>query len=147
MEPHPRRQFVRQQLARVLERDGWDLIAWAVLPNHYHIVVRAPDTGAHDLARWMADLHKYTSRSWNQEDSARGRRIWWNYWDTCIESLGSFWARVNYVHWNPVKHGLVGRPEDYPFSSYREYLAAEDLDVAALEKAYPFDRVRVRDDF
>jgi len=142
-----RKHLLLEELRRLLGRENWGLVAWVVLNNHYHVLAQAPESGGPKLAAWVGDLHKLTARRWNDEDGCRGRKVWWNYWDTCITTLPSFWARVNYVHWNPVKHGLVRRPEDYAFSSYREYLAREDLDIVALERAYPFDRVRVKDDF
>ncbi|MFQ6133554.1 MAG: transposase [Armatimonadota bacterium] len=146
LQPERRRDLV-EALRRLLDREGWALLAWVILPNHYHVLVEAPETGGDALSRWIADLHKYTARRWNQEDGARGRKVWWNYWDTCITRERSFWARLNYVHWNPVRHGLADWPAHYPFSSYRQYLALEGIDLKALEASHPFDRVRVRDDF
>ena len=78
---------------------------------------------------------------------ARPGGVWWNYWDTCLTYEGSYYARFNYIHWNPLKHGVTARPEEYPFSSYRAFLAEQEADIHRLERAYPFDRVRVRDDF
>ena len=51
-----------------------------------------------------------------------GRKVWWNYWDTCIRSESDYYTRLRYVFWNPVKHGLVSAPEEYTFSNYQEFL-------------------------
>ncbi|GMV35168.1 MAG: hypothetical protein AMXMBFR60_29970 [Chloroflexota bacterium] len=53
----------------------------------------------------------------------RGRKTWWNYWDTCLTSEREFYARLRYVFWNPVKYGLCDSPEDYAFSNYKEFMA------------------------
>lgn len=42
----------------------------------------------------------------------------WNYWDYCPRNEDDYNVRLNYLLWNPVKHGFVERIEDYPYSSY-----------------------------
>jgi putative transposase len=96
----------------------------------------------------MASYHKFTARRWNAEDQQPGRQVWWNYWDTCLLSEAAYLARWNYVHWNPVRHGLVTRPEDYDFSSYREYYEAQSAATREVEKRFPHGLVTdVPDDF
>jgi putative transposase len=101
----------------------WEIIAWVVLPNHYHAIVRSPEY-ADNLFKFINSYHKYTARNWNTEDGVNGRKVWWNYWDTCIRSEQDYYSRLKYVFWNPLKHGLVERPEDYDFCNYRDYLSA-----------------------
>lgn len=48
--------------------------------------------------------------------------MWYSYLDTCIRDEAGYWTRFNYIRYNPVKHGYVSRPADWPFSSYRYYL-------------------------
>ena len=108
----------------------WEIIAWVVLHNHYHAIVQSPES-ADSLSKFTNSYHKFTARKWNEEDRLKGRQIWWNYWDTCIRSEHDYLNRLRYVFWNPVKHGLVERPEDYKFSNYREYL----------DRLHDFDRI------
>jgi putative transposase len=58
-----------------------------------------------------------------------------------LSNLRSFYARLNYLHHNPVKHGLVAHPDEYPFSSYRIWRELEDVDLSAIEAHYPWDRL------
>lgn len=99
----------------------WQVIAWVVLSNHYHAIVQSPEH-ASSLSKFVNSYHKYTARKWNHEDGMKGRKIWWNYWDSCIRSERDYCRRLTYVFWNPVKHGLVDRPEEYNFSNYAAYL-------------------------
>ena len=142
-----RKRLWYDALIFVTDKEGWHLIAWVVLDNHYHILLHAPGEGAERLPQLISSLHKFTARRWNDEDGARGRRVWWNYWDTCLTNERAYYARFNYIHWNPVKHGIVALPEDYPFSSYRAWLEEQGASVRLLEKTYPFDRIKVPDEF
>ncbi len=44
--------------------------------------------------------------------------VWWNYWDYCPRNEKDYMTRVNYLLYNPVKHGYVKNLHDYPFSSF-----------------------------
>lgn len=99
----------------------WEIIAWVVLHNHYHAIVRSPEC-ANNLSKFINSYHKFTARKWNNQNGLKGHQVWWNYWDTCIRSEQDYFNRLRYVFWNPIKHGLVEKPEDYNFSNYGEYL-------------------------
>ncbi len=105
----------------------WQVIAWVTLHNHYHAIVQSPED-AETLSKFVSSYRKFTARKWNDEDLSDGRKVWWNYWDTCIRSETEYYNRLRYVFWNPVKHGLVEAPEDYPFSNYKEFLMKWQVD-------------------
>ncbi len=107
---------------KAVEIYQWRIIAWVVLSNHYHALLRSPGDSAKSIDMFVASYHKFTATKWNKEDIKFGRPVWWNYFDTCIKDRREFFAKLNYIHWNPVKHGLVKRPEDYAYSSYRDFL-------------------------
>jgi putative transposase len=79
--------------------------AWVVLPNHYHLLFKS--RRGNDLGKFVGRLNGRTSHDLNQLDDARGRQVWYNYWETCIRTEADRWTRFNYVHNNPVKHGYV----------------------------------------
>jgi putative transposase len=99
----------------------WQILAWVVLHNHYHAIVQSPEHAA-NLWKFINSYHKFTGRKWNNEDGVKGRKVWWNYWDTCIRSQRDHANRLRYVFWNPVKHDLVEKPEDHDSSNYGTYL-------------------------
>ena len=99
----------------------WTVIAWVILSDHYHAIVKSP-ASAETLSKFVASYHKFTARKWNDEDHTSGRKVWWNYWDTCLLTENDYYTRLRYVFWNPVKHGLTDKPEDYDFSNYRQFL-------------------------
>lgn len=125
---------------------GWVLQAWAILHNHYHFIAKAPENAA-SLAVLIRQLHSITAIEFNQRENTPGRQVWYNYWDTCLTYEKSYLARLNYVHMNPVKHGLVEDASEYPFCSYRWFIEQGAAELKTLVFEQPIDRVKVEDDF
>jgi putative transposase len=110
--------------------------AWCVLPNHYHALSTTSDLPK--LIAQLGKLHGSTSFAWNGEDGERGRQCWHRATDRAMRSQEHFWATLNYLHHNPVRHGYVSKWQEWPWSSAREYLAKQGADSAArIWKAYP----------
>jgi putative transposase len=110
--------------------------AWCVLPNHYHVLSTMLDLPK--LIFQLGKLHGSTSFAWNGEDGARGRQCWHRATDRAMRSQEHFWATLNYLHHNPVRHGYVSKWQEWPWSSAREYLAKQGTDEAArIWKAFP----------
>lgn len=98
------------------------VVVWALLPNHYHLLVRTLDIKR--LLKQLGRLHGRTSFEWNGQESRRGRKVWCNVVETAIKSEGHFWATLNYVLNNPVRHGYVQQWLDWPYSNAADYLAS-----------------------
>lgn len=133
MKADARKEEWRDSFHKAAEIYQWKIIAWVVLSNHYHAILRSPVDAGKSIDKFVGSYHKFTARKWNDEDSQTGRSVWWNYFDTCIKDKREFFAKLNYVHWNPVKHGCVKRPEDYPFSSYQNFMKCKALADQSLE--------------
>lgn len=98
-----------------------ELHAWCLLPNHYHLLVSVPDLRS---ATWaLGKMHGRTSFQWNQQENTRGRQVWHAAADRFMRGSGHYWATMNYIHHNPVRHGYVQRWQDWPYSSAHELLA------------------------
>jgi len=118
----PERKIVwRDSFIKAAKLYNWRIVAWVVLNNHYHAIVESSENPS-SLSKFTASYHKFTSRKWNDEENTPGRKVWWNYWDTCIRTEKDYYNRLKYIFWNPVKHGIVKNLEDYPFSSYQDFL-------------------------
>jgi putative transposase len=125
---------------------GWTLEAWAILPNHYHFIARSP-LDPKSLSSMIRAVHSISGKHINSLDNIPGRRVWYNYWDTCITSEGSYLARLHYVHTNPVKHNIVEEAKDYPFCSYQWFMVQAEADFYDRVFSQPIDTVNVRYDF
>jgi putative transposase len=129
--------FTRDLLSVLTARTG-SVLAWCVLPNHYHALIETSDIFA--LLRELGRFHGRTSYTWNGEENARGRKVFFRAVERAMRSERHFWATMNYVHHNPVHHGYVEHWTDWPWSSATEFLAQTDADEAKrLWREYPLD--------
>lgn len=125
--PSKRKMEWLASFLKAAEIHKWQIVAWVILHDHYHAVVQSPEN-AKTLSKFVGSYHKFTARSWNNEDNSSGRKVWWNYWDTCLLTEYDYYTRLRYVFWNPVKHGLTNSAEEYEFSNYRQFLADWQVD-------------------
>ena len=113
-----------------------ELIAWCVLPNHYHLLINCDDLK--QVTKTLGQLHGRTSKQWNDEDGTRGRQCWCRCSDRQIRDNRHFYATLNYIHHNPVKHNLVSKWGEWPFSSADKYIEKIGKDKALeVWKKYP----------
>lgn len=99
---------------------GIDLFAWVLLHNHYHVLMYFEN--ANRLPNFIQRFLGSTAYQLNKLDKAKGRTIWYNYWDRCVRDEKDLWTKLNYIHYNPVKHGYVDCIERWDFSSYSSFI-------------------------
>jgi putative transposase len=97
------------------------LFAWCVLPNHYHLLIQTDDVRKFQI-EGLGKFHGSSSFRWNGEDGTRGRKVWYESFERPMKSDRHFWASLNYVHHNAVKHRYVTRWQDWAYSSAQNYL-------------------------
>ncbi|OCR01788.1 transposase [Oscillatoriales cyanobacterium USR001] len=117
-----RRQELIDLLFEAFIQVGMEIQAWVILPNHYHLLIRI--TEFEELSKIFRSVHGRTSCAWNLEDNSRGRKVWYRYSDRAIRSERHYYTTLNYIHYNPVKHGYVNSPYDWVQSSVHWYLSA-----------------------
>jgi putative transposase len=142
-------RVLHRGLLTVAQQFGWSLEAWAVFSNHYHFVAHSPDSDedAESLSQMLGQLHEKTSKWINKLDKCSGRQVWHNFWETRLTYEKSYLARLNYVHQNPVKHGLVAVANRYPWCSAGWFeRTAKPAQVKTIYR-FKLDRVRVYDEY
>src|SRR3954467_8709285 len=108
-------------LERVREQHQLCVYGYVIMPEHVHLLVNEPDRGT--LAQAVQSLKQGVARRL----ALRAAESFWEarYYDFNVWSHHKFVEKLRYIHRNPVKRGLVIRPDDWPWSSYRHYANGE----------------------
>jgi len=102
-------------------RCGFELIAWVVMPDHFHLVIDPFDT---HISTILQKIKMSFAALYRKRHGMHSGRVWQNrFWDHIIRSQDDMNRHIEYIHYNPVKHGFAGRPLDWPHSSFGEYVA------------------------
>lgn len=107
--------------------------AWVLLPDHLHCVWTLPQGDADFSVRWskikrlvsQCCAAQYGAAVLSPSRSSRKESGIWQrrFWEHQIRDDNDFARHVDYLHWNPVKHGLVARAIDWPYSTFHRYAA------------------------
>jgi putative transposase len=141
-----RLSLLQNYLFSLSEKFEWELQAWALFSNHYHFIAKAP-AKAETLKTLIRQFHSLTARDLNKMDEIQGRKVWFQYWDTCLTYEKSYYARLNYVMNNPVHHGLAHVASAYRFCSAGWFETTADQGFVNKVQSFQYDQVKVEDEF
>jgi len=102
--------------------------AIVILPDHLHSIFTLPPDDSDFSGRWWRIKGHFSSAlidaSIELKRSPNGDLALWQrrFWEHTIRDEGDFARHVDYIHFNPVKHGLVQRVRDWPYSSFHRYV-------------------------
>jgi len=82
--------LVTHRLIDSAKEFGWQLRAWAVLSNHYHLLADSPNGSGETLREWLHGFHRTTAIRLNELDQTEGRRVWFNFRESHITHQTSF---------------------------------------------------------
>lgn len=120
------RFFLRRVKEYFLPEYG-DVIAYCLMPNHFHLIaqVYCEDFGL----KVMMPLSVSYTKAVNRETGRTGHLFQGPYQARHIASTAQLIQLSRYIHLNPVKAGFVTKPEDWKFSSYREYVGLRNGEI------------------
>lgn len=118
-------ELLRHVVKGVRQRYPFHIDAWVVLPEHMHCVFTLP-TGDSDFSlRWRLIKSGFSRALPRNETLSTARQkagergIWQrHYWEHLIRDQMDYQRHLDYVHVNPLKHGLVKRISDWPYSTF-----------------------------
>ena len=117
---------LRAAVRYVKDRRPFVIDAMVLLPDHLHAIWTLPPDDADFATRWMLIKQRFTKSAGVATDSRgiKGERALWQrrYWEHLVRDDDDFARHVDYVHFNPVKHGLVQRAKDWTHSSFHRYV-------------------------
>jgi REP element-mobilizing transposase RayT len=105
-------------------RFGYRVHAFCLMPNHIHLALQA---GEIPLSRGMQNLSFRYTRWLNWREKRTGHLFQGRYKAVLVDGDSYLLELVRYIHLNPVRAGVVARPEEYPWSGHRAYLGTDTL--------------------
>jgi len=110
-------------LARVIDErraaQGFFLTAWVFLPDHWHAIFYPPYPLS--ISEVMESIKVGATKRLNRAREECGLLWQPRFFDRALRTVKEYWEKVEYLHVNPVKAGLVKHPEDWPWSSVHDY--------------------------
>jgi REP element-mobilizing transposase RayT len=142
------REIFMDRLAEACGKTGWQVHAWCLMPNHFHLVLETPQPNLVVGMRWFLSTH--TAR-YNRRHREFGYLFSGRYKSLIVDGSGTGYLKTvcDYVHLNPARAGLLRRTErlrQYRWSSWPEYLQrpAKRVDRLLGEYRLPGDSAAAR---
>ena len=135
------RRLLKHAFVHARRASPFDMFACVLLPDHLHCIWTLPACDDDFPARW-ASIKRYFTHHYLRDggvelpvtasrDRKRGRGVWQpRYWEHRIRDEDDWYRLRDYIHLNPVKHGYVSRPEDWPWSSFHRHVRLGWLDAS-----------------
>ena len=115
----------------VIKKHPFDIVAYVVMPEHIHFIMNLPEHDK-DFSTRIRLLKSYFSRNCKKicyqyhSESRKNKKektIWQRrFWDHLIRDEADYQKHVEYIHYNPVKHGLTNSPIEWKYSSFSHYV-------------------------
>jgi REP-associated tyrosine transposase len=119
---------LRRAYRTVRERRPFETIAVCILPDHLHALWALPDHDRDFATRWSSIKAEFSrgiaAQPRSQSKIAKREKGVWQrrYWEHAIRDDADLERHVDYIHFNPVKHGHVKRVADWPHSSFHRFV-------------------------
>lgn len=131
---------LRNSIKFIQQQYPFEIIAWVQLPDHLHCVWQMTANDTDYSMRWSQikrlttqacpQYHLPTHELNHSKVSRNERGIWQRrFFEHQIKNEADFTNCMDYIHYNPVKHGLVERVIDWPYSSFHRYLKVGNYSV------------------
>lgn len=112
-------EVLRQAFRKVMAARPFQIDAMVILPEHLHCIWSMPEGDADYSSRWR-EIKKAASRQISMTTNAHNERMVWQrrFWEHAIRDEEDWRKHVDYIHYNPVKHGLASSPGEWAWSSF-----------------------------
>ena len=96
--------------------------AYVILPDHLHCIWTLPEGDADFSSRWRL-LKSYLSIGVRKQNPNWQEKVWQpRFWEHAISNENDYQRHLDYIHYNPVKHGYVGDPQEWRDSSFMGFV-------------------------
>jgi putative transposase len=101
------------------------IIAYCIMPDHYHLIFKI--TSSNSVTKYINDVENSYSRYFNIRYSRKGPLWQSSFRCIRIRSENQLLHTTRYIHLNPVTAGIVSLPEDWKYSSYKDYISCPEI--------------------
>jgi putative transposase len=144
------RKWLRFAWLQTQSKRPFETIALCLLPEHLHCIWKLPENDADFSTRW-ASIKALFTREYSKQTGKnniinesrikhREAAIWQRrFWEHQVRDETDLQNHINYIHYNPVKHGLAINAEDWPWSTYNKYIQQNNYNITEKEYLIPDD--------
>ncbi len=119
-------------IRKVKDNHPVDYHAWVVLPDHFHVIIRPLKLTPAEI---IHDFKLSYGAFFRKECGIKSCKLWQDrYWDHVIRNQNDLKKHIDYIHYNPVKHGLTLNPFDWELSSINKFEYQKDWGVNKIIK-------------
>jgi putative transposase len=135
-----KRELLGQSINHVKTYHPFLLVAYCILPDHIHLILRLPEDDDNFSLR-ISEIKKRFSKLYTKNSGQSPAKIaglvgpgesglWQQrFWEHTIRDEEDLHRHIDYIHYNPVKHGLVQKVKDWPSSSFFDYVKAGNYEI------------------
>jgi putative transposase len=115
----PEIQLLTESMAKIKRKYPFKMRSFVILPDHIHCIWEMPEEDCDFSLRWLCIKSLFSRKHQNKKI----KNIWQKrFWEHLIRDDYDFEKHMDYIHYNPVKHGYVEKPLDWEYGSFRYYV-------------------------
>ena len=121
----------RKSVKHVRKNHPFEMSAYCICPDHIHMIWTLPENDGDFPTRWRL-IKSYFSKNWKQahqkastssRDNKNEQMVWHRrYWEHYIRDEDDLNKHIDYIFYNPVKHGYVDTPSKWKYSNFLDYV-------------------------
>lgn len=121
------------KIRQVQRNQPFELLAYCLLPDHIHLLIELPEEDSNFSIR-MREIKRLITLWMKRETLESVDRIWQDkYWEHTIRDERDLQTHFDYIHYNPIKHGLMGTYDGWKWSSFRDYFDGKTQDFERID--------------
>jgi putative transposase len=130
--PH-KLDLLHSKIRQVQSYKPFDLLAYCLLPDHIHLLIELPEEDCNFSIR-MREIKRLTTLWMKRETLGNVDPIWQDkYWEHTIRNEKDLQTHFDYIHYNPIKHGLTETYDSWEWSSFKDYFDENPKDFVMID--------------
>ncbi|MFN3235285.1 MAG: REP-associated tyrosine transposase [Gammaproteobacteria bacterium] len=120
---HQNVTLLKESIKKIKCKYPFQINAWVILPDHIHMIWKLPRNDFDYTKRWRLIKREFCLTQAGTTNKRNERRIWQRrYWEHIIRNENDMKNHIDYIHFNPVKHGYTSTPSAWEYSSFQYWL-------------------------